>query len=140
MKLVVTNKSVRWVALGTQWLLFTCAALFLSYYGYVTVDAWEFQREANQKLAHVPSSTPPVESSPRAAIEPDGLIGRIEIQRLGVSVVVVEGTGEAALRRAVGHILGTAMPGQPGNIGIAAHRDTFFRPLRNIRHGTTSFP
>jgi sortase A len=37
------------------------------------------------------------------------------------------------LRRAVGHIAGTALPGQTGNIGIAAHRDTFFRPLRNIR-------
>ncbi len=49
-------------------------------------------------------------------------------------MVVVEGTGETALRRAVGHISSwTALPGQAGNIGIAAHRDTFFRPLRNIR-------
>jgi sortase A len=61
------------------------------------------------------------------------LIGRIEIQRLGMSVAVAEGTDEPTLRRAVGHIAGTALPGQPGNIGVAAHRDTFFRPLRNIR-------
>ncbi len=45
----------------------------------------------------------------------------------------VEGTGELALRRAAGHITGTGLPGQPGNIGIAGHRDTFFRPLRKIQ-------
>ena len=61
------------------------------------------------------------------------MIGRIEIQRLGVSVLVVEGTGASALRRAAGHIAGTGLPGQTGNIGIAAHRDTFFRPLRNVQ-------
>jgi sortase A len=33
----------------------------------------------------------------------------------------------------VGHIPGTALPGQPGNVGISGHRDTFFRPLRNIQ-------
>ena len=38
-----------------------------------------------------------------------------------------------ALRRAAGHISGTAFPGGPGNVGIAAHRDTYFRPLRNVR-------
>jgi sortase A len=62
-----------------------------------------------------------------------GLIGRLEVTRLGVSVVVIEGDGASILRRAAGHIPGTSMPGGPGNVGISAHRDTFFRPLRNIR-------
>ena len=53
--------------------------------------------------------------------------------RLGVSVIVMEGTDARTLRRAAGHINGTALPGQDGNVGIAAHRDTFFRPLRDIR-------
>jgi sortase A len=57
----------------------------------------------------------------------------MEVQRLGVSVVVMEGTSNKILRRAVGHIAGTAMPGQAGNVGIAGHRDTFFRPLRKIQ-------
>jgi sortase A len=35
----------------------------------------------------------------------------------------------------VGHIPGTALPGEDGNIVLAAHRDTFFRPLRNIQKG-----
>ena len=62
-----------------------------------------------------------------------GLIGRIDIPRLGLSAIVTEGVGTKNLRRAVGHIPGTALPGRPGNIGISGHRDTFFRPLRKIR-------
>jgi sortase A len=57
----------------------------------------------------------------------------MEIPRLGVSVIVAEGTNESILRRAGGHIAGTSFPGQGGNVGIAGHRDTLFRPLRNIR-------
>jgi sortase A len=48
---------------------------------------------------------------------------------------VAEGVDKLTLRRAVGHIPGTGMPGEPGNVGLAAHRDTFFRPLQNIRRG-----
>ena len=47
--------------------------------------------------------------------------------------MVVEGAGHRDLKRAAGHIPGTAFPGTGGNTGIAAHRDTFFRPLRFIR-------
>lgn len=61
------------------------------------------------------------------------MIGRISIPRLDVRAVVEEGVEEGTLSRAVGHLPGTAMPGQPGNVALAAHRDTFFRGLRNIR-------
>jgi sortase A len=44
----------------------------------------------------------------------------------------VEGTEDVTLRLGVGHITGTALPGQEGNVAMAGHRDTFFRPLRNI--------
>jgi sortase A len=57
----------------------------------------------------------------------------MEIPRLGMSIIVAEGTAGATLRRAGGHIRGTGLPGGPGNIGIAGHRDTLFRPLQNIR-------
>ena len=62
----------------------------------------------------------------------DGLVGRIEIPRLGLSAIVAEGVDARTLRRAVGHQPGTALPGQPGNVVLAGHRDTFFRALRNI--------
>jgi sortase A len=61
------------------------------------------------------------------------LVGSIEIPRLGLNAPVREGAQEDTLRVAVGHIEGTALPGASGNAGLAAHRNTFFRPLRNVR-------
>jgi sortase A len=61
--------------------------------------------------------------------------GRIRMDRLGIDIVVLEGTGADILRRGAGHIQGTAHPGRRGNIAIAAHRDTFFAPLRDVRLG-----
>jgi sortase A len=49
--------------------------------------------------------------------------------------MVLEGDGPRSLRVGLGHIPGTSNPGQPGNIGIAGHRDTFFRSLRRIDKG-----
>jgi sortase A len=51
--------------------------------------------------------------------------------------MVREGADEGTLSRAVGHIPGTALPGNIGNVGLAGHRDTFFRALRNIRSDDT---
>ena len=48
-------------------------------------------------------------------------------------MVVVEGVDKTSLRRAVGHIPGTPLPGETGNVGLAGHRDTFFRPLKDLR-------
>jgi sortase (surface protein transpeptidase) len=69
----------------------------------------------------------------RVAVGRGGLIGRMDIPRLGLSAMVIEGSDPATLRRAMGHIPGTPLPGIPGNTAITAHRDTFFRPLRNVR-------
>jgi LPXTG-site transpeptidase (sortase) family protein len=63
----------------------------------------------------------------------DAPLGRIEIPRLRASAVIVDGVDSSALRVAVGHIPGTAYPGQSGNIGLAAHRDSFFRRLDDLR-------
>jgi sortase A len=65
--------------------------------------------------------------------QPASLIGRIMIPRLNIRAVVQEGVDDKTLRRAVGHVPGTALPGEAGNVGLAAHRDTFFRPLRHVR-------
>ena len=64
---------------------------------------------------------------------PYGIIGRIEVPRLNVSAVVREGVDSKTLRRSAGHVPGTPLPGDEGNVAVAAHRDTFFRGLRDIR-------
>jgi LPXTG-site transpeptidase (sortase) family protein len=71
-------------------------------------------------------------SVPKSAPPPGTPIGRLEIPSLDVSAMVLEGTNGMTLARGVGRIEGTAMPGMSGNVGLAAHRDSFFRPLRNI--------
>jgi sortase A len=85
-----------------------------------------------------PSGLPPSISAPvakRPLIASDGLVGRLVIPRLRVRAIVREGTGENTLGVAVGHIPGTAFPGQEGNVGLAGHRDTLFRGLEQIRKG-----
>lgn len=61
-------------------------------------------------------------------------LGRIEVPRLSLSVILVDGVKPRDLQLAVGHIPGTAFPDEMGNVGIAGHRDTFFRELRRIQH------
>ncbi len=84
--------------------------------------------EAPAPAAPAPNQTPTVGPPAR-----ESLIGRLEIPRLKLSVMVREGADEGTLSRAVGHIPGTALPGNIGNVGLAGHRDTFFRVLRKIR-------
>ena len=59
----------------------------------------------------------------------------LSIEKLKLRVPVFEGTDELALNRGAGWIVGTARPGESGNVGIAAHRDGFFRGLKDIAVG-----
>jgi sortase A len=86
-----------------------------------------------QEIAPVaPKAPPPIHQS--RGLDPL-LIGRLEVPRLGLDVMVREGTESNTLRKAVGHLRGTALPGQPGNFVVAGHRDSFFRDLRSIQNG-----
>jgi sortase A len=62
-------------------------------------------------------------------------VARLEIPRLNLSVTILEGVSDATLDLAPGHVPKTALPGTTGNVGIAAHRHTHFRPLKGIRNG-----
>ena len=59
----------------------------------------------------------------------------LRVPRLGIEVPVLEGTSDLVLNRGVGHVPGTALPGQPGNLAITGHRDGFFRPLKDAAVG-----
>ena len=70
-----------------------------------------------------------------ASLETRALVGRIEVARIKLSAVAREGVDVRTLRGSVGHVPGTALPGDVGNSAFAAHRDTFFGPLKFIRAG-----
>ena len=93
---------------------------------------WYEGREMDRQLHATtpgPHHTGPL---PIGIWHPHEVIGRLEIPRLHVSTVVVEGDDPAALRFGAGHVPWTRLPSENGNVGIAAHRDTVFRQLRNI--------
>ncbi len=69
------------------------------------------------------------------ARHPGRPLALLKIPRIHLIVPIFEGTDEITLNRGVGRIAGTALPGQPGNLGIAGHRDGFFRGLKNVSRG-----
>jgi sortase A len=102
------------------------AISYLGCFGYMTARRMLYQISATQSFATTP---------PTPARRPSGpqLLGRISVPRLDLSAMVNEGVDDQTLGLAIGHIPGTALPGTPGNVAVAAHRDTFFRPLKDIR-------
>lgn len=114
--------------------LFALAAILLGWYLLQhAITAYE-EVAANRELESVHMAVDkPASTVPR--LTNGALIGRVQIPRVGVSAIVREGDDSATLRHAVGHIPDTSLPGQPGNAGLAGHRDTFFRGLRGVRPG-----
>ncbi len=131
MKIILRQRHFGWHLRWVQIILVAAAAAALGYCAFVLADTWNFQREANGHFdpLHLQPAAPPGPGSGAMS----GLVGRLEIPRVGLSVVVAEGADDATLRRAAGHIPGTGLPGSSGNVGIAGHRDTLFRSLRGIR-------
>jgi sortase A len=72
-------------------------------------------------------------STPRAA--PGEWVGRLQAPSIQLNATVLEGSDDPTLRLGAGHIEDTAFPGTSGNVGIAGHRDTVFRPLRRVKVG-----
>lgn len=110
--------------------IFLAVGLFaVGYAGYILADARAYQAIQLPKFAH---DVPIVEPHFPRIGEP---VGQIEVPRLGLKAAILQGDSSQVLRRGVGHLPGTPMPGEWGNVGLAGHRDTFFRPLRQIRPG-----
>jgi sortase A len=119
--------------------LFAVGIVLLTWYGLEQLTISFEQRASNRELEDVRMAGPPGPApAPQAGRQPlvkGALVGRIELPRVGVAAIVREGDDVSVLRRAVGHVPGTALPGDSGNAGLAGHRDTFFRGLRNVRAG-----
>jgi sortase A len=146
------NPWIRW----SRHLFFAVGILALGYVGFALIDARLFQADQSRRFQqelnrlkpstvsdeslHVSSMFPAAAKEKLMMAEPIYIagsdrtpLGRIEISAIGLAAMIVEGTDARTLRHAVGHIPGTPLPGQRGNVAITGHRDTFFRPLRNIR-------
>jgi sortase A len=121
---------LRW----TQRLLFITGALALGYVRFTLLDARLYQVSAKRSLeGQIHQEREHHESQPKPALKTGDVLGRVDIPRLGISVAVLQGTSSRTLRLGAGHIEGTPLPGDTGNSGIAGHRDTFFRELKDVR-------
>jgi sortase A len=144
----VKRSSPRWLERA----LLLIGVLCLGVWAYARLDAGYFQYRAGRLLEKALSArhsgtraapaadTDTLESFRRSGASqartpaPEGtLVGRLEIPRLGLSAIVLEGVGDKTLRRAVGHIPETLLPEEGGNVGLAGHRDSFFRELKDVR-------
>ena len=99
--------------------------------GLDTARAAVYQRQYQRALREAAQSQPLVP----APVLIGQAIGWLEIPRIGVSAAVVHGDSDALLKTAIGHLPDTPLPWREGNSALAAHRDTFFRPLRDVRPG-----
>ncbi len=114
--------------------LLGAGAAALGWSAWVRIEASVSQKQARDWLSHAPVfRSPRAENATAASLRRGDPIGELEAPRLHLSVMVREGDDERTLRSGAGHIPGTALVPGKGNIGIAGHRDTFFRPLRFIR-------
>jgi len=122
--------------------LFAAGVILLGYVAWVALQARLYEIRAQEYLDSAalsrmekPHASPGLAASIESRPLEGDILGRIEIARLNVSAAILQGTKARTLRLGVGHIDGTALPGESGNSAIAGHRDTFFRALKDIRLG-----
>jgi sortase A len=124
------------ILLWSRDLLFLVGVVAATYVGYVLIEARISQADANDVLiSQIQHTQSPDTTKVQPAIQVGDVVGRIDIPRLGLSVAVLQGTSVRILRLGAGHIEGTPLPGEAGNSGIAGHRDTFFRSLKDVGKG-----
>ena len=107
-----------------QYFFLVAGVLLIGYAGFHVVARHAYQAYEGRAFDRILSTSDPTSRS---------FVGRIDIPRLNISAIVKEGVDKATLDLAVGHIPNTALPGQVGNVGVAAHRDTLFRNLKDVR-------
>jgi sortase A len=123
--------------------LLVLGSLALGIYGSSIAYSYLYQAEAGRAIDRSirergeagPSPRPSLtrfEAGPASSVP----LARLKIPSVGLSAIVLEGSDEISLLRGVGHIEGTSRPGEAGNVGLAGHRDSFFRGLSRIGRRT----
>lgn len=114
-----------------EWLFAAIGIALIAWCGFGAVQAKVYQTRESSTLDRIVDKKKPV--APRSAKAKNQLIGRLEIPRLKMSVMVADGDDEKTLRTAAGHLPDTPLPWEFGNSAVAGHRDGLFRPLRGVR-------
>ena len=132
---------LRW----SHFLFFVLGSSAIGYYAMVAAAATYYQAQSRERLhALAKRLVEPNVSSGDSWLSPgrplrmgSGMapLGRLDVPRIGLSAMVADGTSSRVLRLAIGHVPGTAVPWLAGNVGLAAHRDTFFRRLGELHRG-----
>jgi sortase A len=135
----------RRILLWSHYLLFVAGLSTLAYCVIVTMEGRHYQAWAREQLQKCSSDlntfaapSNPSESLTHAALPGSrgiALVGRVDVPRIHLSAMIAEGSTTPVLDLAVGHVPGTALPGETGNTALAAHRDTFFRRLGELEPG-----
>ena len=123
----VTRSLLHWASFA----FVLVGVMAVSYAGYTVLYSQAYQAIELRKLERNPPLAEP------HLLNLGDVIGEIQIPRLGVKAVIVQGDAPELLDRAVGHIPQTALPGEWGNVALAGHRDRLFRPIRQVHQGDT---
>lgn len=121
---------VLWIAHFLEWMLLGLGIGCLGMYAFETVEARKFQAETAAAFERAAKT----HVAP-ARVAAGGVVGMLDVPRLGLSTPVIEGDDERTLQRAAGHLPDTPLPWEHGNSAIAAHRDSLFRPLKDVEVG-----
>ena len=103
--------------------------------GYVAGQYWGMYRSQQNLEAEWQRQAATVSAPGKAPISPDQLLTRLEIPKIQMDAIVVEGASRKDLSEGPGHMKQTAQPGETGNAVITAHRDTFFRHIYELTKG-----
>src|SRR5712672_1329085 len=103
--------------------------------GYVAAEYWGMYRSQKNLEAEWQRQATTVSSPGKASISPDQMLTRLQIPKIQVDAIVIEGASRRELSAGPGHMKQTAQPGETGNAVITAHRDTFFRHIYELNKG-----
>ena len=116
------------------WTLFVLAQN--SYYAHMPIPGDPGAASSTHRLpGEDPSDAAGTSGRSSRRVETGAWLARLEAPAVHLKATVLEGSDDGTLRRAAGHIEYTPLPGEPGNVGIAGHRDTTFYPLRKLQAG-----
>lgn len=103
--------------------------------GYVAGQYWGMYRSQKNLEAEWQHQAATVSAPGKAPISPDEMLTRLQIPKIQMDAIVVEGASRHELSEGPGHMKQTAQPGETGNAVITAHRDTFFRHIYELNKG-----